>query len=115
MNSDIGNLAFYRESRYAKMQYQTLPKPNGRLTFETVVPNLSSTRHVAAAAFYHCLGDRAFLSFSLSRIKRVVNYCFSMLSARHQRSDSSGANEPVRTVHHRHSVRTLETLDFVFK
>ena len=41
------------------MQYQTLPKPNGRLTFETVVPNLSSTRHVAAAAFYHCLGDKS--------------------------------------------------------
>ena len=53
------------------MQNQTLSKPNGRLTFETVVPNLSSTRHVAAAAFYHCLGDRAFLSFSLSRIKRL--------------------------------------------
>lgn len=39
------------------MQYQTLPKPYGQLTFETVVPTLSSTRHVAAAAFYHCLGD----------------------------------------------------------
>ena len=47
------------------MQFQTLPKPNGRLTFETVVPNLSSTRHVAAAAFYHCLGDRAFFIFSV--------------------------------------------------
>jgi len=26
------------------------------LTFETVVPRLTSTRHVAASAFYHCLG-----------------------------------------------------------
>ena len=45
------------------MQYQTLSKPNGQLTFETVVPNLSSTRHVAAAAFYHCLGDTLNPSF----------------------------------------------------
>ncbi|PPQ63779.1 hypothetical protein CVT24_004321 [Panaeolus cyanescens] len=41
---------------YAKMQSQTLPQPNGRLTFERVTPRLTSTRHVAAAAFYHCLG-----------------------------------------------------------
>jgi len=39
------------------MQYQTLPKPDGQLTFETVVPKSTSTRHVAAAAFYHCLGS----------------------------------------------------------
>uniref|UniRef100_A0A8H7Y7W3 Rad21/Rec8-like protein N-terminal domain-containing protein n=1 Tax=Psilocybe cubensis TaxID=181762 RepID=A0A8H7Y7W3_PSICU len=40
---------------YAKMQYQTLPKPEGRLEFETVAPKSTSTSHVAAAAFYHCL------------------------------------------------------------
>ena len=52
------------------MQYQTLPKPNGQLTFETVVPNLSSTRHVAAAAFYHCLGDtQALFFFSILPVK----------------------------------------------
>jgi len=39
------------------MQYQTLSKPDGQLTFETVVPKSTSTRHVAAAAFYHCLGS----------------------------------------------------------
>lgn len=43
--------------RYAKMQYQTLSKPDGQLIFETVVPKSTSTRHVAAAAFYHCLGS----------------------------------------------------------
>lgn len=57
--SDLNLITLERNSynflEYAKMQYQTLPKPNGRLTFETVVPNLSSTRRVAAAAFYHCL------------------------------------------------------------
>jgi hypothetical protein len=42
------------------MQHQTLP--GGRdLTFETVVPRMTSTRHVAAAAFYHCLGASIFL------------------------------------------------------
>jgi len=57
--SDLNLITLERNSynflEYAKMQYQTLHKPNGQLTFETVVPNLSSTRHVAAAAFYHCL------------------------------------------------------------
>ncbi|KAF8807392.1 hypothetical protein BYT27DRAFT_7099303 [Phlegmacium glaucopus] len=57
--SDLNLIALERNSynflEYAKMQYKTLPKPTGQLTFETVVPKLSSTRHVAAAAFYHCL------------------------------------------------------------
>ncbi|RXW15504.1 hypothetical protein EST38_g10349 [Candolleomyces aberdarensis] len=39
---------------YAKMQYRSLPD-GGRLKFEMVVPQATSTRHVAAAAFYHCL------------------------------------------------------------
>ncbi|KAJ2920204.1 hypothetical protein MD484_g235, partial [Candolleomyces efflorescens] len=39
---------------YAKMQYRSLPD-GGRLSFEMVVPQATSTRHVAAAAFYHCL------------------------------------------------------------
>ncbi|KAF9453831.1 hypothetical protein P691DRAFT_771123 [Macrolepiota fuliginosa MF-IS2] len=38
---------------YAKMQHQA--NPGEDLKFATVVPNVSSTRHVAAAAFYHCL------------------------------------------------------------
>lgn len=37
------------------MQQQTLPK-SAELSFDTVVPKISSTRHVAASAFYHCLG-----------------------------------------------------------
>jgi len=39
---------------YAKMQLQTLPTTH-TLTFDDVVPKTTSTRHVAAAAFYHCL------------------------------------------------------------
>jgi hypothetical protein len=37
------------------MQLQTLPTTH-TLTFDDVVPKTTSTRHVAAAAFYHCLG-----------------------------------------------------------
>ena len=33
-----------------------MPRPDDRLGFELVVPRSTSTRHVAAAAFYHCLG-----------------------------------------------------------
>lgn len=36
------------------MQHQANPSED--LTFATVVPSVTSTRHVAAAAFYHCLG-----------------------------------------------------------
>lgn len=43
--------------RYARMQFQTLPAAKA-LTFEDVVPRVTSTRHVAAAAFYHCLGTQ---------------------------------------------------------
>ncbi|KAJ3513821.1 hypothetical protein NLJ89_g2734 [Agrocybe chaxingu] len=57
--SDLNLITLERNSynflEYAKMQYHTLPKPDDRLTFETVVPKTTSTRHVAAAAFYHCL------------------------------------------------------------
>lgn len=41
------------------MQSNTLPSTASSaqgLSFDTVVPKLGSTRHVAAAAFYHCLG-----------------------------------------------------------
>ena len=37
------------------MQYRTL-QVGERLKFDLVVPQATSTRHVAAAAFYHCLG-----------------------------------------------------------
>ena len=64
------------------MQYQTLPKPNDRLTFEIVVPNLSSTRHVAAAAFYHCLGDRAFSIFPVKDKHFVDCLPYSVLATK---------------------------------
>jgi len=36
------------------MQHQA--NPSRELIFATIVPSVTSTRHVAAAAFYHCLG-----------------------------------------------------------
>ncbi|KAA1471501.1 hypothetical protein DENSPDRAFT_776904 [Dentipellis sp. KUC8613] len=40
---------------YAKMQTHTLAQPEDGLSFDDVVPKNTSTPHVAAAAFYHCL------------------------------------------------------------
>ena len=39
------------------MQFRALSNPNGRLSFDKVAPPEASTRHVAGAAFYHCLGE----------------------------------------------------------
>lgn len=38
------------------MQLKTFPSFTLTLTFDDVVPKSTSTPHVAAAAFYHCLG-----------------------------------------------------------
>ncbi|TFK30430.1 hypothetical protein FA15DRAFT_607770 [Coprinopsis marcescibilis] len=40
---------------YARMQSRALSHPNGRLSFDKVSPPEACTRHVAGAAFYHCL------------------------------------------------------------
>ncbi|KAI0724582.1 hypothetical protein C8T65DRAFT_704409 [Cerioporus squamosus] len=40
---------------YAKMQLTANPTVNAELAFDDVVPKATSTRRVAAAAFYHCL------------------------------------------------------------
>jgi len=45
----------YNFLEYAKMQLQTFPTGTLALAFDDVVPKFSSTPHVAAAAFYHCL------------------------------------------------------------
>ncbi|KAK2461926.1 hypothetical protein APHAL10511_006389 [Amanita phalloides] len=52
---------------YAKMQFNTLPNSaQQQLSFDTIVPKPGSTRHVAAAAFYHCLvlGTKNLLHFT---------------------------------------------------
>ena len=38
------------------MQLRANPSANAELAFDDVVPKSTSTRRVAAAAFYHCLG-----------------------------------------------------------
>ncbi|KAL6309946.1 hypothetical protein BKA93DRAFT_722097 [Sparassis latifolia] len=57
--SDMNLLTLERNSfnflEYAKMQLKTFAAPTSTLTFDDVVPKLTSTPHVAAAAFYHCL------------------------------------------------------------
>ncbi|KAI0756960.1 Rec8 like protein-domain-containing protein [Daedaleopsis nitida] len=40
---------------YAKMQLRAFPNPEMELSFDDMVPQVTSTRRVAAAAFYHCL------------------------------------------------------------
>jgi len=42
--------------RYAKMQYRSLSGSAPFLAFDDIVPQDTSTAHVAAAALYHCLG-----------------------------------------------------------
>ncbi|PIL31935.1 hypothetical protein GSI_06639 [Ganoderma sinense ZZ0214-1] len=42
-------------TRYAKMQLRAFPSATSELSFDDVVPKATSTRRVAAAAFYHCL------------------------------------------------------------
>lgn len=55
------------------MQLKTFPGPTSTLTFDDVVPKQTSTPHVAAAAFYHCLGMSArVLSRSLSHRRAVL-------------------------------------------
>jgi hypothetical protein len=39
------------------MQLQTVQRPSEGLSFDSVAPRETSTPHVAAAAFYHCLGE----------------------------------------------------------
>ncbi|KAF8078636.1 Rec8 like protein-domain-containing protein [Lyophyllum atratum] len=57
--SDMNLISLERNSfnflEYAKMQSYSLPPSTASLTFDIVVPQSTSTRHVAASAFYHCL------------------------------------------------------------
>ncbi|KAJ4486110.1 Rec8 like protein-domain-containing protein [Lentinula aciculospora] len=57
--SDLNLITLERNSfnflEYTKMQQQAMPTGSGSISFDVVVPKLTSTRHVAAAAFYHCL------------------------------------------------------------
>ncbi|KAI0003692.1 hypothetical protein BJV74DRAFT_479605 [Russula compacta] len=49
--------ASFNFSEYVKMQLQTVQRPSEGLAFDNVAPRETSTPHVAAAAFYHCLGE----------------------------------------------------------
>ena len=60
--------------RYAKMQMQTLPDPTEGLSFDTIVPKQTSTRHVASAAFYHCLGEWVFVNDHMENPQRFRQF-----------------------------------------
>ncbi|KAF8274080.1 Rec8 like protein-domain-containing protein [Lactarius quietus] len=45
----------YNFLEYVKMQLQTVHRPHEGLAFNNIAPRETSTRHVASAAFYHCL------------------------------------------------------------
>ena len=61
--------------RYAKMQLNTFPSGTSKLGFDDVVPKLSTTRHVAAAAFYHCLG-----TYGVTPLDYRVTACVRLLT-----------------------------------
>ncbi|THV04964.1 hypothetical protein K435DRAFT_961677 [Dendrothele bispora CBS 962.96] len=48
---------------YVKMQVQAMPTGTKSISFDHIVPKATSTRHVAAVGFYHCLvlGTRNFM------------------------------------------------------
>ncbi|KAI3622725.1 rad21 rec8 n terminal domain protein [Moniliophthora roreri] len=58
--SDLNLVTLERNSfnflEYVKMQQQAMPiGSGGHISFDTIAPKATSTRRVAAAAFYHCL------------------------------------------------------------
>lgn len=57
--------------RYAKMQLNANPSDTGSLSFDDIVQKPFSTRRVAAAAFYHCLGMCPFLHQAEDNPERI--------------------------------------------
>jgi folate-dependent phosphoribosylglycinamide formyltransferase PurN len=57
-------------NRYAKMQEQAMPVGSESITFDDVVPKMASSRHVAAAGFYHCLGEKFIRRLSNAIVNR---------------------------------------------
>ncbi|KAL0581624.1 R8 protein [Marasmius crinis-equi] len=57
--SDLNLVTLERNSfnflEYVKMQQKAMRGGPDGISFDTIVPKTASTRHVAAAAFYHCL------------------------------------------------------------
>jgi hypothetical protein len=54
------------------MQLQTVQRPSEGLAFNSVAPRETSTPHVAAAAFYHCLGEFINMVDITRRAERLV-------------------------------------------
>lgn len=74
------------------MQHRSLPSVEDRLSFDVVVPKMTSTRHVAAAAFYHCLGEQKFLR---SVVITLRFFCLVLATKDLIRLEQVGAYDPV--------------------
>ncbi len=74
------------------MQHRSLSSVEDRLSFDVVVPKMTSTRHVAAAAFYHCLGEQKFLRPVVITLRF---FCLVLATKDLIRLEQVGAYDPV--------------------
>lgn len=51
------------------MQLQAMQRPSDGVAFGNVAPRETSTPHVAAAAFYHCLGELMNINLGWEKLK----------------------------------------------
>ena len=74
------------------MQLRAMPSENSELSFDEVVPRATSTRRVAAAGFYHCLGtSSADILVANSEIECII------ISALYERSGERKSRGAVRS------------------
>ena len=64
------------------MQLSAFPSVNSELDFDDVVPKATSTRRVAAAAFYHCLGADAVTFPTSEAVNSRSSSCYERLAGR---------------------------------
>ncbi len=81
--------------RYAKVQLSAYPSATSEVQFDDIVPKATSTRRVAAAAFYHCLGVFSSCGFLYSHV--LISLAHSSLD---QEPDERQAGQAVRSVKH---------------
>lgn len=82
------------------MQLQTVQRPSEGLAFDSVAPRETSTPHVVAAAFYHCLGEPFILGFTLQKLSDE-----STGSADYQGSIDHRTGEGIRGNYHQARIR----------
>lgn len=86
------------------MQQQSLQASSTGATglpFDTVAPKLTCTRQVAAAAFYHCLGEPILVLWFREARHLLISGC-SRRSISHQGPTQSRTTRPAWTHHAAH-------------